>query len=151
MPSSFTSVERHLMLNVWTTYAISEMFRTALRGAICRWSQRNSQALELLWTQVAEEKGKTINVLHICEYVPLLLALLTWWICWFPTQSGHVLSTYMAELRAIVSSSWTWGFCSEIFCGYSKITSTKRQNIFMNLLLGLGYIMSPKKISIWGT
>ena len=54
---------------------MSEMFRTALRGAICRWSQRNSQALELLCTQVAEEKGKTykrvayVNMC-LCFYSP---------------------------------------------------------------------------------
>ena len=61
-----------------------------------------------------KKREKLINVLHMWICASASIALLTWWIWWFPIQSGHVLSTYMADLRAI-SSSWTWGFCNEIF------------------------------------
>ena len=54
--------ERHLMLNVWTTYAVRtvQKLRTAFRGAICRW-RNEPHTLELLcrlhrWLLLRKEK-----------------------------------------------------------------------------------------------
>ena len=55
-----TSVERHLMLNVWTTYAVSEMFRTALRGAICRLEPTKLTSTRALMHTGGWRKGKNL-------------------------------------------------------------------------------------------
>ena len=134
------------MLNAWTTYAMSEMFRTAPRGAICRLEPTKLTSTRALMNpQVAEEKGKTINVLHL-------------WICAPASSPSYMVDMMISDTKRPCPVNLYGRLKSYILLLDIALLQWKflqlfhinqESQYFMNRLLGLGYIMSPKKISIW--